>query len=119
MLIVDDDQEVVRTFSAWLGLDGYAVRAASDGEAALLQVEGVDAVVVDMHMPVLDGLGFVRRVRLRDRGVPIALVTGDYLIGEDTLTQFRELGAEVMFKPLWVDDLVALATSLIERRTTV
>ncbi len=119
VLLVDDDPEVIRTFTTWLQLSGYSVRAAADGEAALLQMDGVDAIILDVHMPILDGLGFLRRVRRDDGQVPIAMVTGDYLIGDDTLNAFRQLRAEVMFKPLWVDDLVALATSMMERRAAV
>ena len=37
VLIVDDDPEVARTFATWLQLQGYEVRTASDGEAALRQ----------------------------------------------------------------------------------
>jgi CheY-like chemotaxis protein len=114
VLIVDDDSEVVTTFTQWLKLEGYQVRTATDGEQALSQVEGTDAVIVDVRMPILDGLGFLRRVRTHHQQVPVAVVTGDYLIDETILKEFDQLNARVLFKPLWVDELVSLATALVD-----
>ena len=117
VLIVDDDPEVVRTFAAWLQLQGYEVRTASDGEAALPQVRGVDAIILDARMPILDGLGLLRRVRAEDEDVPVAIVTGDYLIEDAILNEFQRLNAQILFKPLWLDDLVALAARLVNHAT--
>jgi two-component system, OmpR family, response regulator MprA len=113
VLIVDDDPEVARTFATWLQLQGYEVRTASDGEAALRQVRGADAIILDARMPILDGLGFLRRVRAEDEDVPVAIVTGDYMIDDSILNEFRRLNAQILFKPLWLDDLVALAARLV------
>jgi len=117
VLIVDDDPEVARTFATWLQLQGYEVRTASDGEAALRQVRGADAIILDARMPILDGLGFLRRVRAEDEDVPVAIVTGDYMIDDSILNEFRRLNAQILFKPLWLDDLVALAARLVKHAT--
>jgi len=117
VLIVDDDPEVARTFATWLQLQGYEVRTASDGEAALRQVRGADAIILDARMPILDGLGFLRRVRAEDEHVPVAIVTGDYMIDDSILNEFRRLNAQILFKPLWLDDLVALAARLVNHAT--
>jgi len=117
VLIVDDDPEVARTFATWLQLQGYEVRTASDGEAALRQVRGADAIILDARMPILDGLGFLRRVRAEDEHVPVAIVTGDYMIDDSILNEFRRLNAQILFKPLWLDDLVALAARLVNHTT--
>ena len=117
VLIVDDDPEAVRTFADWLQLQGYEVRTASDGEAALRQVRGADAIILDARMPILDGLGFLRRVRSEDEDVPVAIVTGDYMIDDSILNEFRRLNAQILFKPLWLDDLVALAARLVGHAT--
>jgi DNA-binding NtrC family response regulator len=117
VLIVDDDPEVARTFATWLQLQGYEVRTASDGEAALPRVRGADAIILDARMPILDGLGFLRRVRAEDEDVPVAIVTGDYMIDDSILNEFRRLNAQILFKPLWLDDLVALAARLVNHAT--
>jgi DNA-binding NtrC family response regulator len=113
VLIVDDDREVVRTFADWLQLQGYEVRTASDGEAAWPDVRGVDAIILDAHMPILDGLGFLRRLRADREDIPVAIVTGDYMIDDAVLNEFQRLNARIVFKPLWLEDLVVLADQLV------
>jgi DNA-binding response OmpR family regulator len=115
--VVDDDPEVVRTFADWLRLQGYDVRTAADGEAAWPQVRGVDAIILDARMPILDGQGFLRRLRAHGEHVPVAVVTGDYLIDDAVLDEFKRLSAAIVFKPLWLDDLVVLAAQLVDRVT--
>jgi two-component system, OmpR family, response regulator len=115
ILVVDDDPEVIHTFRQWLELEGYQVRTASDGQTALPLTPGVDAIILDARMPVLDGLGFLRRLREQGVQVPVAIVTGDYLIEESMLAEFQDLGARVMFKPVWVDELGALTACLVAR----
>ena len=44
----------------------------------------------------------------------MAIVTGDYLLDDSVSTELRELGAELRFKPLWLDDLVGLARTLLK-----
>jgi two-component system response regulator MprA len=117
ILIVDDDPEAVRTFADWLRSHGYEVRTASDGEAARPYVPGVDAIILDACMPIVDGLGFLRRLRADGEDIPVAIVTGDYLIDDAILNEFRRLNANIVFKPLWLDDLIALAAQLVNRAT--
>jgi CheY-like chemotaxis protein len=118
VLLVDDDLEAVKTFSSWLRLEGYCIRTATDGEAALAQVPGADAIILDLRMPILDGLEFLRRLRQRSNGVPVAIVTGDYLIDEAVLNEFVRLNAQVVFKPLWVDELLSLTSTLVKQTAT-
>jgi DNA-binding response OmpR family regulator len=119
LLLIDDDREVSQTFARWLTLSGYAVRTAPDGEAGLREVAGVDAIVLDVRMPLLDGLGFLRRARADHCDVPVAVVTGDYLIDDATLSEFERLGARIVYKPLWMDDLTILASDLTGRSVHV
>ena len=113
VLIVDDDPEAVRPFADWLQLQGYEVRTASDGEAAWPHVRSVDAIILDARMPILDGLGFLRRLRADGEEVPVAIVTGDYLIDDAVLNEFQRLNAQIVFKPLWLENLAALAAQLV------
>ena len=66
----------------------------------------------------LDGLGFLRRLRAHDdqRSVPVAIVTGDYFLDDTVSNELRELGAELRFKPLWLEDLVGLTRNLLRSR---
>jgi hypothetical protein len=48
------------------------------------------------------------------RAIPVAIVTGDYFLDDSVSTELRELGAELRFKPLWLEDLVGLARNLLK-----
>jgi CheY-like chemotaxis protein len=116
ILVVDDDPETMRTFSKMLRLEGYRVRTAQNAESALRAAADSlpDAIILDLRMPRLDGLGFLRRLRAADEGrTPVAIVTGDYMLDDATSCELRALGADLRFKPLWLDDLVGLAHHLL------
>src|SRR6266704_815680 len=118
ILIVDDDEGVTQTFARMLRLEGYQVRTAVSAESGLQEAEHShpDAIILDLRMPLVDGLGFLRRLRELDeyRTTPVAIVTGDYFLEDSVSTELRELGAELRFKPLWLEDLVGLARNLLK-----
>lgn len=119
ILIVDDDQVVGETFARMLTLDGHRVTSVQNAQAALdtAGIDQPDALILDMRMPVVSGLDFLRQLRrdARLRETPVAIVTGDYFLNEPILAEMRALGATVRYKPLWMDDLTALAQSLLAR----
>jgi DNA-binding response OmpR family regulator len=118
ILIVDDDEGVTQTFARMLRLEGYQVHTALNAEQGLGEAERTqpDAIILDLRMPLIDGLGFLRRLRGRDgqRATPVAIVTGDYFLDDSISSELRELGAQLRFKPLWLEDLVALARELLK-----
>jgi DNA-binding response OmpR family regulator len=118
ILIVDDDEGVTQTFARMLRLEGFQVRTASTAESGLHNAQSAppDAIILDLRMPLVDGLSFLRRLRQFDgsRNIPVAIVTGDYFLEEETSAELRELGAELRFKPLWLEDLVGLARNLLK-----
>lgn len=117
ILIVDDDSAVAETFSRMLRLEGYEVVTALDPEEGLQLAESrrPSAIILDMRMPIINGLQFLRKVRATPTlaDVPVAIVTGDYFMGEPVIDELKALGAAVRFKPLWLEDLVALARGLV------
>jgi DNA-binding response OmpR family regulator len=123
VLIVDDDASVSRTFARMLRLEGYDVSTAQDAEGGLLEVATThpDAVLLDLRMPLLDGLGFLRRLREQepDRHTPVAIITGDYIIDETLLHEIRALDAVLCFKPLWLEDLVRITERLLRPITRI
>jgi DNA-binding response OmpR family regulator len=118
ILIVDDDPSVTETFERMLRLEGYQVVTALSAEAGLTQAarSNPHAIILDLRMPLVDGLGFLRQLRTRDglAKMPVAIVTGDYFLDDAVSKELKSLGAEVRFKPLWLEDLLALARSLLK-----
>jgi CheY-like chemotaxis protein len=66
-------------------------------------------------MPLMDGLGFLQRLRQQDpgRSTPVAIVTGDYFIDDEIATELEGLGATLRFKPIWLEDVVRLTHTLV------
>jgi len=120
ILIVDDDEGVTQTFARMLRLEGYQVRTAVTAESGLREAQSSqpDAIILDLRMPLVDGLGFLRQLRSRaeQKTTPVAIVTGDYFLDDAISTELRELGAELRFKPLWLEDLVGLARNLLQSK---
>src|SRR4051812_8543182 len=118
ILIVDDDEGVTQTFARMLKLEGFQVRTAINAESGLklANESQPNAIILDLRMPLLDGLGFLRRLRSQNdqRSTPVAIVTGDYFLEDSVANELRELGAELRFKPLWLEDLVGLAHTLLK-----
>jgi DNA-binding response OmpR family regulator len=117
ILIVDDDRSVADTFARMLKLEGFNVATALSAEAGLELADSVSpqAIILDMRMPITNGLQFLRRVRSKPHlaDVPVAIVTGDYFLPEAIQVELKSLGASIRFKPLWLEDLVALARILV------
>jgi CheY-like chemotaxis protein len=117
ILLVDDDRAVVDTFSRMLKLEGYRVASALDPTAGLVLADNLrpDAIILDMRMPLISGLQFLRQVRQRPHlvEVPVAIVTGDYFLPDALQQEVKALGAALKFKPMWLEDLVELAHSLV------
>jgi two-component system, OmpR family, response regulator PrrA len=117
VLVVDDDEGVALTFSRMLRLQGYRVQTATNPEMglALATAHPPDAIILDLRMPIFGGLEFLRRLRSlkSDRHTSVTIVTGDYFIEEEIAAEIKELGAQVSFKPLWIDDLVVLVHAML------
>jgi DNA-binding response OmpR family regulator len=119
ILIVDDDPSVTETFERMLQVEGYHVLTALSAEAGLKQAERSHphAVILDLRMPLVDGLQFLRTLRSKEglSKMPVAIVTGDYFLDDAVSRELKGLGAEVRFKPLWLEDLLALARHLLKQ----
>jgi len=118
VVIVDDDVSTTQTFAEILALAGYEVRTALTAESGLREIEETrpDAVILDLRMPFINGVGFLYRLRAVEahRQTPVVIVTGDQCLDDGVLDELRDLGAQVRFKPLWLEDLIDVARSLVE-----
>lgn len=117
ILIVDDDRSVADTFERMLKLEGFGVATALSAETGLELADNIQpqAIILDMRMPITNGLQFLRLIRSKPHlmNVPVAIVTGDYFLPDSVQQELKALGASIRFKPLWLEDLIALAKTLV------
>jgi DNA-binding response OmpR family regulator len=120
ILIVDDDESVLQTFSKALALEGFDVRVAASPLTGLQELDDVqpDAILLDLRMPFVNGLGFLYRLRANaaHAHVQVAIITGDSCIEDPVLKEMHDLGAELVFKPLWIDEVVSVTRGLLDKR---
>jgi DNA-binding response OmpR family regulator len=115
VLVVDDEATLVATLKYNLERDGYRVVTAGDGEAAvrLARAEKPDLMILDLMLPVLDGLDVCRVLR-REMSLPILMLTArteevDKVVG-------LELGADdYVTKPFSMRELIARVHALLRR----
>ncbi|ATO14631.1 DNA-binding response regulator [Micromonospora sp. WMMA2032] len=116
VLVVDDDRTVADVVCRYLEHAGYEVEHVGDGSAALDSVarRPPHLVVLDLMLPVLDGLEVCRRLRERPDGVPIVMLTArgdeaDRILG-------LQLGADdYLGKPFSPRELVLRVRSVLRR----
>jgi CheY-like chemotaxis protein len=101
ILVVDDDQAVVRALADLLTAEGYRVRCAYDGHEALREItrEPPDLVLSDVMMPELDGATLAHQLWPRGRGIPIVLLSAVY-------ATINLPGVQFLAKPFELDDLL-------------
>jgi DNA-binding response OmpR family regulator len=120
ILIVDDDETVLRTFAKALSLEGYDVRTAASPLVGLEEAEqsAPDAILLDLRMPFVNGFGFLYRLRAlgAHRHTPVAIITGDSCIDDPALNELHDLDAQVLFKPIWLEEVLHVTRGLLARR---
>ena len=107
ILIVDDEEHIRDLLSDTLGVRGYQVETAENGLNALkiLNDKQVDLLLLDMRMPVKDGLGLMDEIRERLPELPVIIVTG--LASNEEVQEALERGAfSCLRKPFEIDTLV-------------
>ncbi|MFD5465134.1 response regulator transcription factor [Kitasatospora sp. NPDC127059] len=116
VLVVDDDPEVRAAVEDGLTVEGYQVRGAADGLAALSEVAGwqPDAMVLDLLMPVLDGLAVCRRLRALGDRIPILVLTARDSVS-DRVDGLDAGADDYLVKPFALDELTARLRALLRR----
>ncbi|MDO5534880.1 MAG: response regulator transcription factor [Propionibacteriaceae bacterium] len=116
ILVVDDDQAVRDSLKRSLQYSGYEVASANDGIEALAHLSShkVDAVVMDVMMPRLDGLETTRMLRGQGNDVPILILTARDAVG-DRVDGLDAGADDYMAKPFALDELMARLRALTRR----
>jgi two-component system response regulator MprA len=116
LLVVDDDPDVRDSLGRALRLAGYSVSTVVNGADALASVtrSPVDLIVLDMLMPVMDGLDTCRRLRDRGDATPVLMLTARD--GMDELESGLDSGADdYLVKPFALRELQARIRALLRR----
>ncbi|MEV4925611.1 response regulator transcription factor [Streptomyces roseoverticillatus] len=116
VLVVDDDPDVRAAVADALTVEGYDVREAADGLAALSSVAAAPpgAVVLDLAMPVLDGLAVCRRLRALGDRTPVLVLTARDAVA-DRVAGLDAGADDYLVKPFALDELLARLRALLRR----
>jgi DNA-binding response OmpR family regulator len=114
ILVVEDEKPIAAFVQTALEQEGFAVRVAGDGQAALREIRTrpPDLILLDLMLPGMDGLQVCRRVRAREPYLPIIMLTArsdevDKIVG-------LELGADdYVTKPFNARELVARVRAVL------
>jgi len=116
VLIVEDDEEITQALTRSLRLEGYEVRSAGDGVAALQEASSFipDLVILDLGLPRMDGIDVARELR-RDDDVPILVLTARDAL--ESRVEGLDAGADdYLVKPFERQELLARMRALLRRR---
>ncbi|MEY2460710.1 MAG: two-component system, OmpR family, response regulator [Acidimicrobiaceae bacterium] len=116
VLVVDDEASIVDAVATALRYEGFEVREAVTGRAALAaaQEDPPDLVVLDVMLPDLDGLEVTRRLRADGIRVPILFLTARDSV-EDKVAGLTVGGDDYVTKPFSLAEIVARAHAILRR----
>ena len=116
VVVAEDDPSVRNAVERVLELEGYRVKTANDGNAALdlIVSSKPHAVVMDVMMPFADGLTVTRELRHRGNRTPVLLLTARHEVG-DRVAGLDAGADDYLVKPFAVDELLARVRALLRR----
>lgn len=115
VLLVDDDEIIREVLSAVLTKNNYQVETAENGKLGLDHLSSAffDHIITDIDMPVMDGLSFLKELKLREVDSIITVISGHSEL--DNVSQAFKLGAtDFLAKPFQSDQEVLLTLKLAE-----
>ncbi|MDR1607390.1 MAG: sigma-54 dependent transcriptional regulator [Deltaproteobacteria bacterium] len=116
ILIVDDEEHIRKIMSIMLGKKGYACRLAASGAEALelLTQESFDAVLTDLHMPGLDGLGLLAKIKEMAPDLVVIVVTA-FATMETAILAMKAGAYDYIAKPFNEDEIILVLEKALER----
>jgi two-component system, NtrC family, nitrogen regulation response regulator NtrX len=120
ILVVDDERNILLTLSQALALESYQVDTALNAASALdlLQSKPVDAVLMDIKMPDMDGLTALQKIASLSPRLPVIMMSGHGSI--ETAVRATQLGArDFLEKPISRDRLLLALKNALEHQRMV
>lgn len=116
ILLVEDSLALQQSISEGLRRSGFAVDGVSDGKHGLLysQTGDYDLIILDLMLPLLDGLTVLQRLRSRGNRTPVLLLTAKDTVA-DKVRGLDQGADDYLIKPFDFDELLARTKSLIRR----
>ncbi len=119
VLLVDDEELIISMGESILKSLGYKVIIAHNGLEAVQTVDSrrdeIDAVVMDVIMPKMDGLEALRKIKQRFSNLPVVISTGFADIAP--MTDIKKAGADqILLKPYKIDDLAAMLKEIFKKK---
>lgn len=118
VLLAEDNESLARATAAILSHGGFEVTTVYDGQAALETLTGgdFDAAVLDIMMPLLDGLEVLKRVRAEGNPVPVLLLTAKTQV-EDKVAGLDDGANDYLTKPFDARELIARVKAIARPRS--
>jgi two-component system response regulator MprA len=116
ILIVDDDEKLLKMLRRTLVYEGFDIVTAADGERALevAYAQRPDVIILDWMLPKVDGLGILQMLRKEQNDTPILMLTARDAI-QDRVTGLERGADDYLVKPFAPAELVARVNALLRR----
>ncbi len=121
ILVIEDDDIMLKAVRNILGKDGYTILTAKDGKEAFdkLENETYDVVVTDLMMPYANGLEVVSRLRSDETKRHIGIIVISSVGNEETITEAFRLGADdYLKKPIMAGELLIRIRKLLSNKNS-
>lgn len=120
ILVVDDDTAITKLLKRALLFEGYEVTVAHDGREGLTCVleRLPELIILDLMLPVVDGMEVCRRLRADGSGVPILMLTAKDAV-DDRVAGLETGADDYLVKPFALAELLARVKALLRRRQAV
>ena len=117
ILIVDDEEHIRDLLSDTLAMRGYHIETAENGLSAIQVINDrpIDLILLDIRMPIKDGLGLLEEIKERLPRLPVIIVTG--LASNEEVQEALQRGAfSCLRKPFEIDSIVEEVERALEER---
>src|SRR6202008_1118015 len=116
ILLVEDDPNLELLLREYLDAKGYHVELATDGKEGfdLFCKHSFDLCLLDVMMPVKDGITLAKEIRVNNKHIPIIFLTAKAM-KEDTLEGFNAGGDDYITKPFSMEELLVRIQAILRR----
>lgn len=116
ILIIEDDRHIAEGLNLNLSLQGYDVDVATDGVSGLQKWKHFrpDLIVLDIMLPVIDGISILQNIRLEDEQVPVLILSAKST-SEDKVQGLASGGDDYLSKPFNLEEFLLRVERLLKR----